>query len=96
MFFELSIICSIIFALWIIGKLLMLFDIVHVPKKQIHIWRHVKHLNQVNEIPLKKKRGSFELIEFKYNELINRFVLDCTGLLLFNMRDNADFKWFLL
>lgn len=48
MFFEISIICSIIFTLWIIGKLLMLFDIVHVPKKHVHIWRHVKHLNQVN------------------------------------------------
>lgn len=26
----------------------MLFDIVHVPKKRVHIWRHVKHLNQVS------------------------------------------------
>lgn len=85
MFFEISIICSIIFALWIIGKLLMLFDIVHVPKKQVHIWRHIKHLNQVNGNPLKNNQGPKELIE-----------LYCSGLLLFNMRDNADFKWFLL
>lgn len=48
MLFELCIICTIVFALWIIGKLLMLFDIVHVPKKRIHIWRHVKHLSSVS------------------------------------------------
>lgn len=50
MLFEACIICGIVFALWIIGKLLMLFDIVHVPKKRVHIWRHVKHLNQVSVI----------------------------------------------
>lgn len=48
MYFEICMICSIVFVVWIIGRLLMLFDIVHVPKKQIHIWRHVKQLNQVN------------------------------------------------
>lgn len=47
MYFELCIICSIVFVVWVIGRLLMLFDIVHVPKKRVHIWRHVKHLNQV-------------------------------------------------
>lgn len=48
MLFEVCIICFMVFALWIIGKLLMLYDIVHVPKKRIHYWRHVKYLNHVS------------------------------------------------
>lgn len=52
MLFELCIICFIVFALWIIGKLLMLYDIVHVPKKRVHYWRHVKYLNHVSSIQI--------------------------------------------
>lgn len=50
MLFEICIICFIMFALWTISKLLMMFDIVHVPKKRIHYWRHVKYLNHVSSI----------------------------------------------
>lgn len=44
MFFELCIICFIISALRIIRKLLILFDIVHIPKKRVHIRCHVKRV----------------------------------------------------
>lgn len=48
MLYELTVITLIILCLWVIGRLLMMFDLVHLPKKRIHSWRHVKHANQVN------------------------------------------------
>ncbi|KAG4065720.1 hypothetical protein HA402_012398 [Bradysia odoriphaga] len=47
MLFEVFIICTTVFSLWIIGKLLVLLDVVYVPKKKcVHLWRSAKHLNQ--------------------------------------------------
>ncbi|KAJ6633775.1 Diacylglycerol kinase epsilon [Pseudolycoriella hygida] len=47
MWFEVFVICFTVFLLWIIGKFLVLLDVVHVPKKKcIHLWRSAKNLNQ--------------------------------------------------
>lgn len=90
MFLELCIICFIVFALWIIGKLLMLFDIVHVPKKRVHYWRHVKHLNHVSSIQLYTIQRCDATID-------KMFAFRCsTGMLLFHLRDHVNVQRFLL
>lgn len=73
MIFELCTICALVFALWIIGKLLMLFDIVHVPKKRVHTWRHVKHLNHVSFQPGKSNRTrQFHYANLKFDTILIR------------------------
>lgn len=95
MLFELCIICFMVFALWIIGKLLMLYDIVHVPKKRIHFWRHVKYLNHVSSTLGRRRRRRKTN---SHNKMFNIcFYCYChLGMLLFHMRNNVNVQRFLL
>lgn len=84
MLFELTVIILIMLCLWVIGRLLMMFDLVHLPKKRVHSWRHVKHANQVHK---------FCIVHQPLNK-IDKFLI--AGMLLFDMRNHVDVEWIFL